>query len=114
MIDIRKDFAELIFITPFLVEVNTDFVIMDTGTKGAKDISMAVLVPGGGELDAERLAISLYRKGTNEVEPLEMGTDYEVVEREMVEIRNFGENSLKEVRSKLEVLGLGFGMNLDL
>jgi DNA-directed RNA polymerase subunit alpha len=35
-------------------------------------------------------------------------------EREMVEIRNFGEKSLKEVRSKLEVLGLGFGMNLDL
>jgi DNA-directed RNA polymerase subunit alpha len=35
-------------------------------------------------------------------------------EKEMVEIRNFGEKSLKEVRSKLEVLGLGFGMNLDL
>ena len=35
-------------------------------------------------------------------------------ERDMVEIRNFGEKSLKEVRSKLEVLGLGFGMNLDL
>ena len=35
-------------------------------------------------------------------------------EKEMVEIRNFGENSLKEVREKLEVLGLGFGMNLDL
>jgi DNA-directed RNA polymerase subunit alpha len=35
-------------------------------------------------------------------------------EREMVEIRNFGEKSLKEVRSKLEALGLGFGMNLDL
>ena len=35
-------------------------------------------------------------------------------EKEMVEIRNFGEKSLKEVRSKLEVIGLGFGMNLDL
>ena len=35
-------------------------------------------------------------------------------EKEMVEIRNFGEKSLKEVREKLEVLGLGFGMNLDL
>ena len=35
-------------------------------------------------------------------------------EKEMVEIRNFGEKSLKEVRDKLEVLGLGFGMNLDL
>ena len=35
-------------------------------------------------------------------------------EKEMVEIRNFGEKSLKEVSSKLEVLGLGFGMNLDL
>ncbi len=35
-------------------------------------------------------------------------------EKEMVEIRNFGEKSLKEVRSKLEVHGLGFGMNLDL
>ncbi len=35
-------------------------------------------------------------------------------EKDMVEIRNFGEKSLKEVRSKLEVLGLGFGMNLDL
>ena len=35
-------------------------------------------------------------------------------EKEMVEIRNFGEKSLKEVRSKLEVMGLGFGMNLDL
>jgi DNA-directed RNA polymerase subunit alpha len=35
-------------------------------------------------------------------------------EKEMVEIRNFGDKSLKEVRSKLEVLGLGFGMNLDL
>ena len=35
-------------------------------------------------------------------------------EKEMVEIRNFGEKSLKDVRDKLEVLGLGFGMNLDL
>jgi len=30
-------------------------------------------------------------------------------ERQMVEIRNFGEKSLKEVREKLETLGLGFG-----
>jgi DNA-directed RNA polymerase subunit alpha len=35
-------------------------------------------------------------------------------ERQMVEIRNFGEKSLKEVREKLETLGLGFGMNLDI
>ena len=35
-------------------------------------------------------------------------------EKEMTEIRNFGEKSLKEVREKLEALGLGFGMNLDL
>jgi DNA-directed RNA polymerase subunit alpha len=35
-------------------------------------------------------------------------------EKDMVEIRNFGEKSLKEVRDKLEVLGLGFGMNLDM
>ncbi len=35
-------------------------------------------------------------------------------EKDMVEIRNFGEKSLKEVRDKLEVLGLGFGMNLNL
>jgi DNA-directed RNA polymerase subunit alpha len=35
-------------------------------------------------------------------------------ERDMVEIRNFGEKSLKEVREKLETLGLGFGMNLDM
>ena len=35
-------------------------------------------------------------------------------EKEMTEIRNFGEKSLKEVREKLEALGLGFGMQLDL
>jgi DNA-directed RNA polymerase subunit alpha len=35
-------------------------------------------------------------------------------EKDMVEIRNFGEKSLKEVRDKLEVLGLGFGMRLDM
>jgi DNA-directed RNA polymerase subunit alpha len=35
-------------------------------------------------------------------------------EKDMVEIRNFGEKSLKEVRDKLETLGLGFGMNLDM
>ena len=35
-------------------------------------------------------------------------------EKEMVDIRNFGEKSLKEVREKLEALGLGFGMNLDM
>ena len=35
-------------------------------------------------------------------------------EKDMVEIRNFGEKSLKEVRDKLEVLGLGFGMKLDM
>ncbi len=35
-------------------------------------------------------------------------------EKHMVEIRNFGEKSLKEVREKLEALGLGFGMNLDI
>jgi DNA-directed RNA polymerase subunit alpha len=35
-------------------------------------------------------------------------------EKHMVEIRNFGEKSLKEVREKLEALGLGFGMNLDM
>ena len=35
-------------------------------------------------------------------------------EKDMTEIRNFGEKSLKEVREKLEALGLGFGMNLDM
>ncbi len=35
-------------------------------------------------------------------------------ESEMTEIRNFGDKSLKEVREKLEALGLGFGMKLDL
>jgi len=35
-------------------------------------------------------------------------------EKQMVEIRNFGDKSLKEVREKLEALGLGFGMKLDL
>jgi DNA-directed RNA polymerase subunit alpha len=35
-------------------------------------------------------------------------------ERQMVEIRNFGEKSLREVREKLEALGLGFGMNLEI
>ena len=35
-------------------------------------------------------------------------------EKDMIEIRNFGEKSLKEVREKLEALGLGFGMKLDL
>ncbi len=35
-------------------------------------------------------------------------------EKQMVEIRNFGEKSLKEVREKLEAMGLGFGMKLDL
>ena len=35
-------------------------------------------------------------------------------EEAILSIRNFGEKSLKEVRDKLEVLGLGFGMNLDL
>jgi DNA-directed RNA polymerase subunit alpha len=35
-------------------------------------------------------------------------------EKEMVEIRNFGDKSLREVREKLEKEGLGFGMNLDL
>ena len=34
-------------------------------------------------------------------------------EKEMVEIRNFGEKSLKEVREKLEAEGIGFGMNLE-
>ena len=31
-------------------------------------------------------------------------------EKEMMEIRNFGEKSLKEVREKLEAMGLGFGI----
>jgi DNA-directed RNA polymerase subunit alpha len=35
-------------------------------------------------------------------------------EKQMVEIRNFGEKSLKEVREKLEALGLGFGMNMEI
>ncbi len=35
-------------------------------------------------------------------------------EKEMLEIRNFGDKSLKEVKEKLEALGLGFGMQLDL
>jgi DNA-directed RNA polymerase subunit alpha len=35
-------------------------------------------------------------------------------EKDMTDIRNFGEKSLKEVREKLEVLGLGFDMNLDM
>ncbi len=35
-------------------------------------------------------------------------------EKDMLDIRNFGEKSLKEVREKLESMGLGFGMNVDL
>ena len=32
-------------------------------------------------------------------------------EKEMVEIRNFGEKSLREVRAKLEAMGFGFGID---
>jgi DNA-directed RNA polymerase subunit alpha len=35
-------------------------------------------------------------------------------EKDMVEIRNFGDKSLREVRDKLEERGLGFGMILDM
>jgi len=35
-------------------------------------------------------------------------------EKDMTDIRNFGEKSLKEVREKLEALGLGFDMKLDM
>jgi DNA-directed RNA polymerase subunit alpha len=35
-------------------------------------------------------------------------------EKDMLEIRNFGDKSLREVKEKLEALGLGFGMQLDL
>jgi len=35
-------------------------------------------------------------------------------EKEMTEIRNFGEKSLKEVREKLEIHNLGFNMKLDM
>ena len=35
-------------------------------------------------------------------------------EKDMVEIRNFGEKSLREVRDKLEERGPGFGMILDM
>jgi len=83
-IDIVKEFADLVFVTPFLVEADTSFVIMDTGTKGVKDVSLSVLVPYDGNLETDRMGLSIYRKATGETEGLVMGSDYMVTDKGLV------------------------------
>ena len=68
-------------------------------------------------LDQSVESLELSIRSLNCVKNAELRTIRDLVarsEKEMVEIRNFGEKSLREVREKLEALGLGFGMNLDM
>ncbi|NOZ78194.1 MAG: DNA-directed RNA polymerase subunit alpha [Acidobacteria bacterium] len=68
-------------------------------------------------LDREIETLDLSIRSLNCLKNADIKTLRDLVSRteaNMTEIRNFGEKSLKEVREKLEALGLGFGMKLDL
>jgi len=68
-------------------------------------------------LDREIESLELSIRSLNCLKNAQIKTLRDLVtrtEKQMVEIRNFGEKSLKEVREKLEAMGLGFGMKLDL
>ncbi len=67
-------------------------------------------------LDREIEFLGLSIRALNALKNAEIHTIRDLVtrtERQMLEIRNFGERSLKEVKEKLEELGLGFGLELD-
>ncbi len=68
-------------------------------------------------LDREIETLDLSIRSLNCLKNADIKTLRDLVSRteaSMTEIRNFGEKSLAEVREKLEALGLGFGMKLDL
>lgn len=68
-------------------------------------------------LDQEIEALELSIRSLNALKNAGIDTLRDLVsrdERDMLEIRNFGEKSLKEVKEKLEAQGLGLGMQLDM
>ncbi len=68
-------------------------------------------------LDREIETLDLSIRSLNCLKNADIKTLRDLVSRSeasMTEIRHFGEKSLAEVREKLEALGLGFGMKLDL
>ena len=110
--DIIKEFAELVFLTPFLVEVDTSFVVMDTGTKGIKDISLAVYVPGDGVMETDRMSLVFYRSSTDTIEYLTLDQDYLLEDNGQVPIgdKMYTEYLIKRIGTGREVYSGGWTM----
>ncbi len=93
-----------------------------TALEGAPaDVQPVAEEPGEAEepgvLDQPIETLELSIRSLNCLKNAEIKTIRDLVtkqEKEMLEIRNFGDKSLREVKDKLEALGLGFGMQLDL
>jgi DNA-directed RNA polymerase subunit alpha len=101
-----------------LVQGHLDIYSTVSGTEGpAEPVVEEVASEEESILDQSVESLELSIRSLNCIKNAEIRTIRDLVarnEKEMVEIRNFGEKSLKEVREKLEALGLGFGMKLDM
>jgi hypothetical protein len=78
--DIVKEVGEGYFIADNLVRVVARYDIVDTGTKGIKDIKMVVYIPEYGNLDMTSLSFRIYDSSSGSWIDWNQGVDYKVTD----------------------------------
>ncbi len=74
--DIVKESSSVKFIADDYVDVNVTSVVMDSGTKGIKDVKMAVYIPEGGDLEESEFRLHIYQKSENSWTELVRNEDF--------------------------------------
>lgn len=81
--DIVREVGEGYFIADNLVKVQASYVIVDTGSKGVKDIRTLVYIPEFGNLDTYSLTFSIYDSSSGNWVTWKQGIDYRLTDNGM-------------------------------
>jgi hypothetical protein len=81
--DIVREMGEGYFIADNLVRVQASYIIVDTGSRGVKDIRTLVYIPEFGNLDTSSLTFRIYDSSLGNWATWKQGTDYRLTDNGM-------------------------------
>jgi hypothetical protein len=109
---IVKEESDIFFVSDDFVAINVTYGIFDSGTRGVKDVKIAVYIPAGGEMDEADLVLSIYHKESGTWENMKNKADFTVKRRMAVKIGN-KEYVEYIIEKKVDESGI-YGKTLDL
>jgi hypothetical protein len=109
---IVKEDSDIFFVSDDFVAINVTYGIFDSGTRGVKDVKLAVYIPAGGEMDEADLVLNIYHKESGTWENMKNKADFTVKRRMAVKI---GDKEYIEyiIEKKVDESGI-YGKTLDL